>query len=168
MRYSLLFCLICAFSPLFSQKMVLLERANRVQTTKLYIGQTITYSLAGDEKYWYQRTITSILPESNMLLLDNFPVKLTDIAALRVRRAPLLRWVGTTFLTFGASLAVATVGAAIFQDKNTRYGLLAGCSVASAGGGLAMNSRKVLKIGEKHRLRIIEINFGAPGQPGGQ
>ncbi len=168
MRYCLLFCLVFAFAPVFSQKMVLLERANRAKTTKLFVGETITYSLNGDERYWYQRTITSILPESNMLLLDNFPVKLTDIAAMRVRRPPVLRWVGTTIFTFGASLAVATIGAALFQDKSTQYGLLAGCSVASMGGGLAMNSRKVLKMGDKHRLRIIEINFAAPQSRAGQ
>jgi len=164
MRYSLLLCFIFAFVPLFGQKMLLLERANHAKTTKLYVGQTLTYSLAGDEKYWYERTITDIRPESNLLLLDNFPVKIGDIAALKVRRPGIVRWVGTTIFTFGASLAVATVGAAIFQDENTRYGLLAGCSAASMAGGLAMNSKQVLKMGEKHRLRIIEIKF-VPTEP---
>ena len=159
MRLLLLLCFFFAVAPLFGQKMLLLERANRAKTTKLFVGQTLNYSLAGDEKYWYERTITELLPESNILLLDNFPVKLTDIAALRVRRPSVLRWVGTTIFTFGASLAVATGAAALFHDRNTNYGLLAGLSAASMAGGYAMNTKRVLKMGQKHRLRIIEIKF---------
>jgi hypothetical protein len=162
MRFCSLLCLLFAFSPVFSQKILLLERANHARTTKLYVGQTLNYSLVGDDRYWYERTITNLLPESNMLLLDNFPVKLTDIAALRIRRNPVLRWVGTTIFTFGASLAVATAAAALFHDHNTRYGLLAGTAAANMAGGYAMNTRRVLKMGQKHRLRIIEIKFVAP------
>ncbi len=167
MRFLLHLGFLFVISPAFAQKMLLLERANHARTTKLYVGQTLNYSLAGDEKYWYERTITDLLPESNMLLLDNFPVKLTDIAALRVRRNPVLRYVGTTIFAFGVSLAVATAGAALFRDRETRYGLLAGTAAASMAGGYAMNTKRVLQMGQKHRLRIIEINFAAPALPAG-
>ena len=168
MRYSLLLCLTLVFSPLFGQKMLLLERANRAKTTKLYVGQSITYALAGNEKYWYKRTITDLLPESNLLLLDNFPVKLTDIAAIKVRRRSILRLVGTTVFTFGASLAVATTVAALYRDRQTRYGLLYGTAAGSLAAGYALNTPRVLKMGEKHRLRIIEIKFVAPAASGGK
>ncbi len=164
MRYCLPLCFVLALSPLFGQKMLLLERANRAKTTKLYVGQTLTYALVGDEKYWYERTITDLLPESSLLLLDNFPVKLTNIAAIRVRRRPIVRLIGATIFTFGASLAVATTVAALYRDRETRYGLLYGTAVGSIAGGYVLNTRRVLKMGEKHRLRIIEIKFVAPGK----
>lgn len=167
MRYRLLFCLLLAFSPLYGQKMLLLERANRAKTTKLYVGETLRYSLVGDDKYWYERTITELLPESNMLLLDNFPVRLTDIAAIRVRRRPIIRLVGATAFTFGASLILATTVAALYRDRNTRYGLLYGTGAASLGLGYAASTRRMLKMGEKHRLRLIEIKFVAPVLPAG-
>ena len=164
MRHCLPLCFVLALSPLFGQKMLLLERANRAKTTKLYVDQTLTYALVGDEKYWYERTITDLLPESNLLLLDNFPVKLTNIAAIRVRRRPIVRLIGATIFTFGASLAVATTVAALYRDRETRYGLLYGTAVGSIAGGYVLNTRRVLKMGEKHRLRIIEIKFVAPGK----
>lgn len=162
MRYCLLLCFLFAFSPLSGQKMLLLERANRAKTTKLYVGETLTYALAGDEKYWYERTITDLLPESNLLLLDNFPVKLTDIAAIRVRRRPVMRLIGSTVFTFGASLVLATTIAALYRDQQTRYGLYYATGAGSMAAGYVMNTRRVLKMGEKHRLRIIEIRFVAP------
>lgn len=168
MRYCLLCCLALVFSPLSGQKMLLLERANRAKTTKLYVGETITYALAGDEKYWYERTITDLLPESNLVLLDNFPVKLTDIAALRVRRRPIVRLVGGTIFTFGASLVLATTVAALYCDRETRYGLLYATAAGSLAAGYTLNTRRVLKMGQKHRLRIIEIKFVAPPVPDGQ
>ncbi len=168
MRYCLLLSLILTFSPLFGQKMLLLERANRAKTTKLYVGETLRYAMVGDEKYWYERTITDLLPESNLLLLDNFPVKLTDIAAIKVRRRPIVRLVGTTIFTFGASLILATTVAALYRDRNTRYGLYYATGAASMGTGYVLNTRRTLKMGEKHRLRIIEIKFVAPPLMNGQ
>lgn len=168
MRYYLLLFLGLTFSPLFGQKMLLLERANRAKTTKLYVGENITYSMVGDEKYWYERTITDLLPESNLLLLDNFPVKLTDIAAIKVRRRPIVRIIGSTIFSFGASLVLATTIAALYNDQNTRYGLYYATGAASMGAGYVLNTRRTLKMGEKHRLRIIEIKFVAPPLNNGQ
>lgn len=148
--------------PVFGQKMVLLERANRAKTTKLYIGQALRFRLAGAEDYWYDRTITEILPESNTLLLDNFPVKLDSIVALRVRRKPVIRLIGGTLFTFGASLAVATTAAAIYRDRDTAYGALYGTAAASLATGALMSTKRTLKLGKKHRLRIIEIKFPEP------
>ena len=49
--------------------MLLLERVNRAKTTKFYTGDVLRFRLVGEEDYWYQRTITDILPESNTCLL---------------------------------------------------------------------------------------------------
>ena len=142
------------------QKMLLLERANRAKTTKMYIGTYLKFRLIGEEDYWYERVITDILPESNTLLLDNFPVKLTDIAALRVQRAPIWRIVGGALFTFGGSLALAaTVGRFYYNDRELKLGQLYGGSAASLGAGYFMLSKRTLKMGERHRLRIVEVKF---------
>lgn len=144
------------------QKMLLLERANRAKTTKLYIGDRLEFRLAGEEDYWYQRTITDILPASNLLLLDNFPVKVDSIVALRVRRRPVWRLVGGTLFAGGASLALATTVGAIYGDKDVQYGPLYVAAAGGLGAGAFLSTKRKLKLGKKFRLRIIEIDFGPP------
>jgi hypothetical protein len=158
MRQFILLLLLIASNTAFSQKMLILDRANRAKTTKMYIGASLNYRMKGAENYWYQAVITDILPETKTLLLDNFPVKVDSIAEIKVRRHPVVRLLGGTLFTFGASLAFATTIAAIKGD-DYRYGLLYGVSGGSALTGLAMSTNRTLKLGKKHRLRIIEIKF---------
>lgn len=162
MRLFLLFALAMFAAQAFGQKMLLLERANRAKTTKLYTGESLHFRLAGEEDYWYQRSISDMLPESNTLLLDNYPVKLGDISHLKVRRKPIWRIVGGATFAFGLSLAIATTAAALYKDKDTNYGALYATSAGSLGIGYFLNTKRTLKMGEKHRLRIIEIKFPEP------
>lgn len=162
MRLFLLFLLTWSVSPAFGQKMLLLERANRARTTKMYIGDPLHYRIAGKENYWYERTITDMLPESNMLLLDNFPVKLGEISQIKVRRKPIIRITGGALFAFGATLSLATTVAALYRDKETNYGALYATAAGSLGIGYLLNTKRTLKLGEKHRLRVIEIKFQPP------
>ena len=97
----------CVFTA-SAQKIVLLEQANKARTTKLYVGDRIIFRLAGDENYWYQRTITEIIPDGNSLLLDNYLVRVQDIAALKVYRKKGTRILGGALLSLGISLGIAT------------------------------------------------------------
>ncbi len=154
----LLFCLT-GFSA-FSQKMLLLERANRARTTKFYTGDVLRFRLLGEENYWYERTITDILPETNTLMLDNFAVKLSDIQSIKMRRKPIWRIVGGAAYSLGATLALATtIGRFGYQDKDVNAPKLYGIAVGSFGAGRFLTSTRKLKLGKKHRLRIIEVTF---------
>lgn len=140
--------------------MLLLERANRAKTTKYYVGQVLQFRLVGEEDYWYERKITDILPESNTLLLDDFPVKVSDIASLRVYRRPIWRIVGGALTTFGASMAIATTaGRFYYKDRDLQLGKLYGTSVVSAGTGLFLLKKRTLRLGDTHRLRAIEVKM---------
>lgn len=162
MRLAFIFLLALATAPVFAQKMLLLERANNPKPTKFYIGDQLHYRLAGQEDYWYDRSITDMLPEKNTILLDNFPVQLGDISYLKVRRKGIWRIVGGTLFTFGASLAFATTIAVLYRDEGTNYGALYATSVGSAGVGYYLNTRRKLKMGDRHRLRLIEIDLPMP------
>lgn len=157
----LFFCLLLP-GGIFAQKMLLIEQANRISPTKLYIGDQLHFRLNGAEDYWYQRTITDILPASNLLLLDNYPVRLDSIAALKVRRRPIWRLVSGTLFAFGGSLAVATTAGALYRDKDIRYGRMYALSAVSMGAGASLFPKRKLKLGKKFRLRIIEVDFGPP------
>lgn len=155
----LIFLMTQLGSAAFAQKMLILERANRAKTTKMYIGESLNYRMKGAEDYWYQSTITDILPETKTLLLDNFPVKVDSIAEIKVRRSGLTRIIGGALVTFGASLAFANTIAILYRDKNTPFLAYYGVAVGSFGAGSLLLTRKKLKLGKKHRLRIIEIKF---------
>lgn len=138
--------------------MLLLERANRVRSTKLYIGDQLRFRFAGEEGYWYERTITDILPESNTLMLDNFAVNLSEIQTLKVRRKPIWRIVSGAAFSLGATLTLATtIGRFGYQDKDVNAPKLYSIAAVSLGSGWFLSKPRKLKLGKKHRLRIIRI-----------
>ncbi|MBL7806384.1 MAG: hypothetical protein JNN28_01125 [Saprospiraceae bacterium] len=160
MRSILLLLLCLTTYGVSAQKMLLLERANRAKTSKLYIGDVLKYRMVGKENYWYKRTITDMLPESNVLMLDNFAVKVDEIQSIKVYRKPIWRILGGAGYTLGATLAFATtVGRYGFRDKSIDAPKLYGISLASAGAGWFLTSQRKLRLGNKHRLRIVEIKF---------
>ena len=142
-----------------AQKMLILEQANVAKTKKMYPGERLIFRLEGEENYWYERTITEILPETNSLLLDNYLVKVEDIAAIKVYKKPIARIVGGALLSLGVSLGFATGVAALYGDKDHNYPALIGGSAASFFAGRYLLKRKKLKMGDKFRLKIIEIRF---------
>jgi len=158
-KYLLLFLSLTAHSA-FGQKMLLLERANRAQTTKYYVGEELRFRLAGEENYWYQRTITDILPETNTLMLDNFAVKLPEIQSIKVRRKPIWRIIGGAAFSLGGTLALATtIGRFGYQDKDIDAVKLYSLAVVSFGSGWLLNTPRKLRLGKKHRFRIVEVRF---------
>ena len=145
---------------LSAQKFLLLERAKSAKTVKYAIGDRITFRLTGEEDYWYKRTITDILPDSKSIMMDNYWVKVEDIAA--IKRPPRIgsRIAGGALLSFGIGLGFASTAALLYRDRTQKYPILYG------GAGLSMLTSKFmikprkLYMGEKNRLRAIEIKFG--------
>ena len=163
MRFLPILALFFAVQSLWGQKMLVLEKANRARTTKMYIGESLRFRMAGKENYWYNRTITGMIPETNTILLDGFPVKLDSIATLKVQRPRVWGILGGAFFTLGASLTLATtVGKVLYEDKNVNGLKLYSIAAVSAGAGWLMLRSKNLRLGKKHRLRLIEIKFPEP------
>ena len=167
MRISLLYLiLLLPCTGLWGQKILLLEHANRVKTTKMYQGETLRFRLSGKENYWYERTITDILPETKTLLLDNFAVKLDSIVAIKVNRRGIWRVAGAALVSLGATLTLATTAGKVFyQDEDVDAPKLFVIAGVSLGTGLFLTTPRKLKLGKKHRLRIIEFKFPDPIVP---
>ena len=156
MRNLLIFCLGLFATRAHTQKMVLLERANRVRTEKFYMGDVWRFRLQGKESYWYQREITDILPSSQLILLDNQPTPLVDVAKMRLQRDPLVRACGGALLTFGVTLAIANT-VSYFRKDGDPTGVLYASSALSGVAGYFLIRPKNLKFGKKHRLRAVEV-----------
>jgi hypothetical protein len=146
------------FNPLFAQKFLLLERANDPKTVRFYPGERIKFRLEGEEDYWYKRTLQDVLPESNCVMMDNYLVKVNEIAAIKRPPRTIWRITGGAFLSLGIGLTFSTTAAFIFRDSYN-YPLLYGSA-----GALLLSSRYMLrsrtvKMGDRYRLRPMEIKF---------
>lgn len=159
---TLLLSFISFSTQLVAQKMLLFERENDPRTIKRYIGDRLIFRLKGEEDYWYDRRISDILPENNALMLDGYLVPIDDIAALKVYRRPFWRAAGGVLFSFGVSLGVATAGAAIYGDDDENYPLLLGGTASSLASGWWLSKRKKVRLGERYRLRAVEIKFPEP------
>lgn len=162
----IVFFVLGLLQPLLGQKMLLLEKANRAKTTKLYIGDELHFRLKGKENYWYSRTITDMLPESKTLMLDNFAVRVDSISVIKVRRKPIWRILGGAFFSFGATLTLATTaGRYFYNDREVKVVPLYSTAALSLGAGWFLNTPRKLKLGKRHRLRAVEVKFPDPWVP---
>jgi hypothetical protein len=156
-----LLCFAMALLPsvLHAQLYLLYEKANHAKTVKYQIGDQLRFRLEGEEGYWYARSITNILPESNSIMLDNYLVKVSDIVAIKRPPNTFCRITGGALLSFGIGLTFATTAALLYRDEQN-YPAYYGAAAASLVSSRFLLRRRTVKLGEKHRLRPIEIRFG--------
>jgi hypothetical protein len=160
-RFSIIMLALLAIAPTLSaQKYLLLERANNAKTVKYKAGDELSFRLEGEENYWYKREITDILPDSKSLLLDNYLVKVEEIAAIKRPPRTVFRVVGLSSLSFGVGLGFATLGAVLYRDWSQNYPLLIGVTGASLLTSKIMLRPRKVNMNEKNRLRAVEIKFG--------
>jgi hypothetical protein len=150
---------LLGFQVANGQKILLIERANRAKTTRLFIGMPLQYSLKDEPKYWYKREITDILPASGHLMLDGFETKINDIAYLKRPRRGLVSGFGIVLVGFGVSLTVANTVAGIRGDGGPNFGTYYAVAGGSMLLGAALKTKRRLRMGDRHRLRAIEIRF---------
>lgn len=155
-------CLLCSVALMpnaEAQKLLLLERANRAKTGRWPLGTTVRYTLAGEPKYWYERTLNNLDAKAATLDLDQFTVKVADIHSIKVPRKGYQRGLGALLLGFGATLTVANTIAGARGEGGADFLELYGAAAGSLGIGWFLNTRRKLLMGEKWRLRPIEIRF---------
>lgn len=160
MRFILLVVLFGCLSPFATtaQKFLQLEKANRAQTAKFYVGQDFTYRLKGKTE-WYTSTITDVQMDSQRVAFDLKYVPVSDIEAIHLQYPGILRSLGPSLMIFGASWAGFSLIGAAFDN----YKLTAGTAIVS-GAGLATGfvlhqifKNKRVKMGDRRRLRAVEV-----------
>lgn len=164
MRQLLLGFFLLCFCALPAQRILLIEKANSPQTTKLYVGDYIQYRVAGD-KDWYGDRLYDLREDVQALVFPDRYVPIADIRTIRQGRA-WAKNIGLLLVTFGLSWSgFAAVGTATDGDPDTNYRWSdAAVTGVSVGTGLLLpvvfGTRK-LRFGENERLRlrIIDISF---------
>lgn len=160
MHKLLIVSLLTVFSSLVSaQKMLLLEKAGRAKTTRIYVGETIRFKLRG-QPGWYSRTLTDVLPAEKSVLLGQEIIPIEDISHLKRPRNRVLRMLGGQLLVFSATLTLAAGASLIDHEKPKAFWLPIG--LVSTAGGLLLVKNKIIKLGKKRRLRAIDLTWERP------
>ncbi len=157
--YLILWLFFSLCQPVFSQKMLIIAEYGRVKNHKLFIGDELQFRLNDGEKYWYRRTIEDILPQDSLLILDGFPTRFREIAAVRLPRRRIWRFVGGQLIASGSSLVVATIGVVAYGDRRYSVPLLLGSGLAGIAGGFQLFRPRRLKVGKRCQLYLAEIKF---------
>ena len=166
---------IVSFGILFNiptldgQKVLQLEKAGTAHTTKIQIGETITFKLRNDQTGWYERTIFDIYPETGHLNLEGTEIHIDSIAKLRFKERPFIPAIlGTTLQGGGANMILFEISRGTIWDKDRaidKNTLVAG--VANIGVGTLLRKlfrHRKFKLGNRKRLRLLEINFDAAAE----
>ncbi|MCB0570814.1 MAG: hypothetical protein KDC66_13655 [Phaeodactylibacter sp.] len=154
--------LLIAASSLSAQKVLQVEKFGNPRTTKMYIGDPITYQLRGQEGF-HSGYIEDIRMEDSLLVLADRYVKAYDIAALRYdRNWP--RATGKSLFWFGAGWSgFAAAGFAFDGDKDTHY-RWADAIVTLSSWGLSfaiprLFEHKNIRMGKRYRLRLLDLRW---------
>lgn len=164
MRLFYLLILFLFSLALPAQRVLLIEKLNSPQTTKLYTGSYIQYRLI-DDKSWYGDRIYDLRDDTQALVFPDRFVPIAEIEMLRQGK-PWARNIGLMLVTFGLSWSgFAAIGTATDGNPDTGYRWSdAAVTGISVGTGLllpALFGTRRLRLGEGHklRLRIVDISF---------
>lgn len=157
-----LLLILSAMTPLAAQRYLLVETANRPQTLKIQEGSLLTYRMQG-ESDWLTGKIIEFRADQQLVAIDNYYLDISKVDALRQTR-PWALPTGVMLMTFGSAWSgFALIGKATDGNPDTRYeardAIISGISV---GAGLAIGRLlryRVIKLGDRRRLRIVDVSF---------
>jgi hypothetical protein len=154
------FLFLCCTFFLLGQKYVQVETQNRYKVKRFTIGETLTFKLKGKEEVWRTQEITDILPEQNIILMDNQIVELEKIACFRRNRS-FIQGTARQLYKFAAGwLLYSTVDHIVTKTPFTKKDLNVP-TVSTATGFVLQNTfkYKYTRFGNRKRLRLIDLNF---------
>jgi hypothetical protein len=165
----LFFAAMLLFGPFWpsaiSQKVIQVERYGRTKTTKLYVGDEVTFSLKDQPKQYYTRDILELYPEANTVQFAGGAVALDQIAAIRFTGSN--KWakgLSNTLLIFTGVWTVYSLLDVLINTRNPApFQYQVGGSALFLSGVFGwLIPEKVVRFGNKNRLRILDLTFYPP------
>ncbi len=145
---------------LFGQKYIQVETRNRYKVKRFTIGQTLTFKLKGENETWRTQEITSILPEQNIILMDNQIVRVEQIACFR-RNRTFLQGAAKQLYKFAAAwLLYGSVDHLVAKTPFAKKDLYVPATAVATGLVLQQVFKyKYTRFGDRTRLRLLDLNF---------
>ncbi len=161
------FLLLLTFSATSAQIFLQIEKKNTPKSIRLQAGDYLVYTLKAYPDIWRTERITSLDYDQSLIVLEEGYYKLDEIAKIRLYRNwsqsvsfGMLQFSAGWFLYGGiASLASSEY---TMSDREIIIG-----GIFAAVGFLIRKIfyKKTLSLGEKHRLRIVDIRLFIPENP---
>jgi hypothetical protein len=163
MRFlSLLVFFFCVkTAQLYGQVYLQIETVNSPKTTKIYEGSIIEYAHKDYPKIWRKSEIVDIIPETNLLLLEDNYINPSEIVALRFNR-PVVSGIGKKLIQASAVWFVYGGIASLAIDDYTisKREIIIGASAATIGFLVSkLFGKRKMKIGKRKNLRIVDIRM---------
>lgn len=151
----------------FGQKFIQLERVNRARTVKFYAGDPLTYRFKGDPM-WHNSLITDVSMDSQRVAFDGRFWNLSEVDAIRLQYPGLLRASGPMLMIFGVSWAGFSLIGAAFDNYplTAQTAIISGSGLVIGFGLKQLFKHRNVRLGERRRLRAVEIPVSIPLRPG--
>ncbi len=147
---------------IMGQKVMQIERYGRMETTKLYIGDEVTFSLKDHPKQYYTRDIIELYPEANTVQFAGGAIAIDQIAAIRFTGSnSWAKGLSNTLLIFtGVWTVYSLLDVLINTRKPAPFQYQVGGSTLFLSGvfGLLI-PEKVVRFGKRNRLRLLDLTF---------
>ena len=163
MRLTFTFILLSFFAFTgFTQKVLQIETYGKARTSKIFIGQGITYQLK-DSKNWQYAVIEDLLVEQGLIETARGYVKMKEIKSFRFERRAA-NAARTSLFVFGTSWSLfAVIGYATDGNPETKYSkgdaIVTASSIATGWLISKLFRFKIVKFGKRKWLRMLEIPF---------
>lgn len=149
--------------PATAQRVLLLEKANASNAKRITVGEELKFRMLGDD-FWQQGVIREMRPDLNALVINDRYVPLEDIETLHLG-STFAAAAGIALMTFSVSwTGIGLVGYNTDKDPTTNFTRSdVTIAVTSAATGFLLwklFGQKKVRLGKKHRLRMIDTTFG--------
>lgn len=146
----------------FAQLALQLERYGQAETLKYFRGDEIGYQLFEDD-IWRSDVIQEIRPDINSVVLADRFITLDQIERIDLGKDPFVQASGIALQTFGAGWAFfGLIGYNIDGDPETQFGrgdIFVSLGSMATGFLLTKLAKRKYKLGQRRRLRIVDLNF---------
>ncbi len=149
-----------ALQPIYIQ----VEEINSTDLIKYYLGQTLTYSTKEYPDTWRKSKIVNIIPEDNLIVLQDNYLRPEEIHSLQRNNKGVLIFghalskFAAGWLVFGAYASIADQG-----YKMSWTEVVIGVVAAFIGKGMRkLFGKKKYPMDKFYRVRIMDIRFPQP------
>jgi len=146
--------------PSFTQKVLQLETIGKVETTKIYLGETIFIKTIHYPDDWLKATLEDVLVDAGAIVLADRIIPIKEILLIKRRKKSKMREVGrgiqySAIAPVGYELIYGLVYPPIQWESLALYS----GSTFLLGGLLKLIPPKKYKMGKKYRLRVLDLTF---------
>ncbi len=146
-----------------AQKFLVVERSGTARTKRFNVYDEITFQLKDDNKGWYKRQILDLNANAQLILLGDTWIPIADITRIRMPNQRLWATIfGGALQGGGVSMILGDLWYTIrgnpeFTQGGMEFGLL---NMAVGTGVRLLFGPIKYKLGNKTRLRVIDVTYG--------